>query len=112
MKKSRFMLFLIVVSVVLGAGTACAATMAEVRQEAERGGYRLITTDELRDMISPGPADDVLLVDTRQQWEYATGHIKGAVNFPMEPTWLARLTRRGELEQFLGPDREKRIVFY
>lgn len=113
MKRSWWFIitFLVAMSGFMGMGTACAATMAEVRKEAERGGYTLIGTDELWSMVSREPAG-VLLVDTRQEWEYAAGHIEGAVNFPMEPTWLARLTRRGELEQFLGPDREKQIVFY
>ena len=76
-----------------------------------RGGYRLLTTDQLWAMVSQDAAG-VLLVDTRQDWEYAAGHMQGAMNFPMEPTWLSRLTRRGELEQFLGPDKGKHIVFY
>lgn len=113
MKKSWWFIItlLVAMSGIMGLGTLCAATMADVQKEAERGGYTLITSDELWGKISREPAA-VLLVDTRQQWEYAAGHIEGAVNFPMEPTWLARLTRRGELEQFLGPDREKQIVFY
>jgi len=111
MKRFWFIILLLAVSGVTGMGTACAATMAEVRKEAERGGYKLITTDELWSMVSREPAA-VLLVDTRQEWEYAAGYIAGAVNFPMEPTWLSRLTRRGELEQFLGSDKEKHIVFY
>ena len=93
------------------AATPPPAAMADVQQEAARGGYRLITTDQLWAMVSQDAAG-VLLVDTRQDWEYAAGHMQGAVNFPMEPTWLSRLTRRGELEQFLGPDKGKHIVFY
>lgn len=88
-----------------------AASMDDVRNEAKRGGYQLVTSEILWEMISRDQAG-VLLVDTRQNWEYAAGHIKDAVNFPMEPTWLARLTKRGELEQFLGPDKQKHIVFY
>lgn len=109
----RLAILFLVIAGIAGPGTAPAgaAGLAEVRKEAQRGGYRLITTDELRKIRERNPGG-VLIVDTRQDWEYAAGHIEGAVNFPMEPTWLARLTKRGELEQFLGPDREKRIVFY
>jgi predicted sulfurtransferase len=112
-KPGQFMIpLLAAICVVLGlAATPFAASMEEVRKEAERGGYQLITTEELRGMVSREPGG-VLLVDTRQEWEYAAGHLAGAVNFPMEPTWLSRLTRRGELEQLLGPDKEKRVVFY
>ena len=114
MKRSwRFLAtLLVVVCAVMGpATTPFAASMAEVQKEAEQGGYQLLTSDELWGLVSGEPSG-VLLVDTRQEWEYASGHIAGAVNFPMEPTWLARLTKRGELEQFLGPDKEKRVVFY
>ena len=112
MKKISYflLLFLIALGLTSGLGKATAATMAQVQKEAERGGYQLIATDELRDLIGRIPG--VLLVDTRQDWEYAAGHIEGAVNFPMEPTWLGRLTKRGELEQFLGPDKQRQIVFY
>jgi len=79
--------------------------------EAKKGGYRLIEIEELWQVYQQA-GDDLILVDTRQDWEYHTGYIKGAVNFSMEPTWLARLTQQGALEQFLGPDRTKTIVFY
>ena len=52
------------------------------------------------------------ILDVRTRLEFSRGHIEGAVNFPMEPTWLARLTKRGELEQFLGTDKQRQIVFY
>jgi rhodanese-related sulfurtransferase len=51
-------------------------------------------------------------VDTRQEWEYRTGHIKGAVNFPMEPTWLSRWQKKGDLAALLGTDKGQPIVFY
>jgi predicted sulfurtransferase len=79
--------------------------------EAKKGGYRLIEIDGLRQVYEQA-GDDIILVDTRQDWEYHTGHIKEAVNFPMEPTWMARLTQQGALKQFLGPDKTKTIVFY
>ena len=87
------------------------ATWQDVLAEASQGGYRLIGTDELSNKYKVKP-DSMLLVDTRQQWEYRTGHIKGAVNFPMESTWLSRWRNRGALEKFLGPDKDRLIVFY
>ena len=60
------------------------ATLADVQAEAVRGGYRLMTTEALAKLYPPHPAK-VLLVDTRQDWEYRSGHIQGAVNFPLEP---------------------------
>ncbi len=87
------------------------ATWNDVLIEAKRGGYRIISTDELWERYEEGP-DKLLLVDTRQEWEYRTGHIKGALNFPMEPTWMSRWRNNGALEKFLGPDKERLLVFY
>lgn len=83
----------------------------DVVQEATVGGYRLLTTQELRDLYEKNPPG-LLLVDTRQDWEHRTGHITGSVNFPMEPTAWARWKKRGEIETLLGPDKERTVVFY
>ena len=87
------------------------ATWDDVKAEAGQAGYQLITTDELFEQYSAKP-ESPLLVDTRQEWEYRTGHIKGALNFPMEPTWLSRWRNKSAREKFLGPDKNRFIVFY
>lgn len=87
------------------------ATWADVQAEARRGGYQLITTAELAAHYRQAPKD-LLLVDTRQDWEYRAGHIQGAVNFPLEPTWWSRWRARGPLAERLGPDKNRFIVFY
>jgi hypothetical protein len=87
------------------------ATMEDVRAEAKQGGYRLINTEELWERYQER-SKNLLLVDTRQEWEYRTGHLKGALNFPMEPTWWSRWRKEGPLEAILGPDKERLIVFY
>jgi hypothetical protein len=87
------------------------ATWSEVLSEARRGGYRIIDTDALWQRYQKDP-ETMLLVDTRQEWEYRTGHIKGALNFPIEPTWMSRWRNKGALEKFLGPDKNRFIVFY
>jgi hypothetical protein len=87
------------------------ATWDDVKAEARQGGYQLITTDELFRQYMAKP-ESLLLVDTRQEWEYRTGHIKKAENFTMEPTWLSRWRNKGALEKFLGPDKNRLIVFY
>ena len=86
-------------------------TWEEVQAQARNGGYRLINTADLATLIRQ-EGKKVLLVDTRQPWEYRTGHIKGAVNFSMEPTRWARWRSQGPLAQFLGLDRNRLIVFY
>ncbi len=87
------------------------SNMAQVEQEAENGGYRLIDVDALSKLY-PSNQEKILLVDTRQEWEHRAGHIAESVNFPIEPTWWARWQKKGELKAFLGPDKEKTIVFY
>jgi 3-mercaptopyruvate sulfurtransferase SseA len=91
--------------------TPRAATWNDVLAEARQGGYAIIDTDALWDHYQKNP-DTLFLVDTRQEWEYRTGHIKGALNFPMEPTWLSRWRNKGALEKFLGADANRFIVFY
>ena len=91
--------------------TPKAAIWNDVLTEARQGGYRIISTDELWGRYKKD-SDKILLVDTRQEWEYRTGHIKGALNFPMEPTWMSRWRNKGALEKFMGPDKERLLVFY
>ena len=83
----------------------------DVMAEADSGNYKIIITEKLRELYQTAPSS-LLLVDTRQEWEYRSGHIKGAVNFPMEPTWWARWQKADELEAFLGEDKQRDIVFY
>jgi len=87
------------------------AAFEEVLSEAKSGGYRLINTENLWEHYKKD-RKALLLVDTRQEWEYRTGHIKGASNFPMEPTWLSRWRKKTELKAFLGTDKNRLIVFY
>lgn len=87
------------------------ATWDDVLSEAQHGAYKVITTEELAGRYRED-SGSLLLVDTRQDWEYRTGHLKGAVNFPMEPTWWSRWSKASSLEAFLGPDKDRTIVFY
>ncbi|MCP4576070.1 MAG: rhodanese-like domain-containing protein [Deltaproteobacteria bacterium] len=87
------------------------ATFEDVVAEAASGGYQLINTEKIRERYEKNPKA-LLLVDTRQEWEYRSGHIKRALNFPMEPTWLSRWKNKDALEKFLGPDKNRFLVFY
>ena len=77
------------------------ATWEDVKAEAQSGGYRLITTEELAQRYRQD-AGKLLLVDTRQDWEYRTGHMKGAVNFPIEPSAWGRWRSQGASGQVSG----------
>jgi hypothetical protein len=87
------------------------ATMEDVIAEAEAGGYRLIDMAELSYLYRL-PSTRPLMVDTRQEWEFRSGHITGAKLFPMEPTWWERFRSKGRLARLLGPDKDRWIVFY
>ena len=87
------------------------ATWEDVQAEAKQGGYHIINTEKLWEKYSKNP-DSLFLVDTRQEWEYRTGHIKGALNFPIEPNWWARWRKASDLKAFLGMDKDRTIVFY
>lgn len=93
------------------AATPRVATWDDVLAEAMSGGYKIITTEELAERYEKNPGD-LLLVDTRQEWEYRTGHLRGALNFPMEPTWWSRWGNAEALKMLLGPDKNRFIVFY
>ena len=115
--KKTFIAF-VVLSVTVGAlwftnrsVTPKKATWDDVKAKSEIGCYTLMRTDELWGRYSKNP-ESLFVVDTRQEWEYRSGHIKGAVNFPMEPTWFSRWRKKGDLETCLGPDKERAIVFY
>jgi len=87
------------------------ATWEDVQKEAKQSGYHIINTEDLWKRYSKN-LDSLLLVDARQEWEYRTGHIKGAINFPVEPTWWSRWRKAGDLKAFLGTDKDRTIVFY
>jgi hypothetical protein len=87
------------------------ATWDDAVAEARDGGYSLINTDELAEYLRKD-VGTALLVDTRQEWEFAMGRIKGALNFPMEPTAWSRWWKRGELAAALGADKSRFIAFY
>ena len=93
------------------AAAASEAELAAVQQEARRGGYRLMALDQLWEKYRDGETD-LLIIDTREDWEYRTGSIEGAVHFFMESSWISRLIQRGALAQALGPNKERVLVFY
>ncbi len=86
-------------------------TWDDVKAEARKGGYRLITTEELAKLYNQD-SQKLLLVDTRQDWEYRSGHIKGAVNFPIEPSTWGRWRSQGPLAKLLGHDKDRPVFFY
>lgn len=87
-------------------------------REVERGGYKVITTEELQKAIKAG--DDMLIVDTMPyEASYKKNHIPGAKQFlfpiPDMNEWDTKETDGKSLtdyEAFLGADKDKMIVVY
>jgi len=90
-----------------------AAVVNKVIAEAEKGGYQLITTEELKNDYLRDPAS-FLLVDTRQEWAYRMQHIEGALHVDFTPTWWNQYSpiMRSDLKGLLGSNKNRKIVFY
>ena len=73
-------------------------------------GLVVLPTNGLKKMINED--ESYVLIDLRPKEAAIAGHIKGAVNFPMEPTWLSRWQKKGDLENLLGTDKNRAVVFY
>ncbi len=84
----------------------------QAQRAAERDGYRLITTAGLRELLLTDP--DVLLVDVRYAYEYAAGHMPGAVSLPVDLKDRTDLPveRRQAFADVLGEEKGRTIVIY
>jgi thiosulfate/3-mercaptopyruvate sulfurtransferase len=87
-------------------------------REVQRGGYEVITTEELDKLIKSG--EDILLIDTMPYEEsYKKEHVPGAKQFlfpiPDMNSWDSKETAGKSEEEYkalLGPDLQKKIVIY
>ena len=87
-------------------------------REIQRGGYDVITAEELKKLIDSGK--DIVIVDTMPfEKSYKKGHIPGAKQFlfpiPEMNTWDTKETNGKTKEDFLtllGSDKEMTIVIY
>ena len=87
-------------------------------REVERGGYKIITTNELKGWIDG--KNDMVIVDTMPyEASYKKNHVPGAVQFlfpiPEMTAWdTAETDGKSEADfmKLLGPDKNKTIVIY
>jgi rhodanese-related sulfurtransferase len=94
------------------------AEAVKLLREVQRGGYDLVTAQELKRWIDAGK--DMVIVDTMPyEASYKKAHLPGAVQFlfpiPDMTAWDATETdgkTRDDFEQLLGADRETTIVVY
>ena len=94
------------------------AGAVKLAREAKRGGYDLVTTEELKQWIDRGR--QMVIVDTMPYEDsYKKMHLPGAVQFlfpiPDMNTWNSQLTDGKTQEDFLqmlGDDKTRIIVIY
>lgn len=86
--------------------------------EFERGGYDIVSTEELKSWIDAGK--EMLIVDTMPYEDsYKKAHVPGAMQFlfpiPEMANWNSDETdgkKQDEYTALLGPDKDKLIVVY
>lgn len=91
--------FLIVLALFL---TGCGKTTSEKESEAKEAVYMRITAEEAKEIMDS--TGDYILLDVREQDEFAEGHIEGAILIPYES-----IDARAESEL---PDKEQTILVY
>lgn len=82
-------------------------------REVERGGYKIVSTEELKNWIDQKKA--MLIVDTMPYEDsYKKQHVPGAAQLEFPIPELTKLDdkTKASLEKLLGPDKNKLIVFY
>ena len=90
----------------------------KLTREVERGGYGLITTAELSELLKSG--EDVLIIDTMPyDASYKKAHVPKAEQFlfpiPDMAEWDMAETdgkNQEDYQKLLGPDKDKKIIVY
>ena len=81
--------------------------------QISKGGYKIVMTEELKGWIDK--KEPMLIVDTMPlEDSYKKNHIPGAVQmeFPIEDMKELDAATKEKLEKLLGPDKNRKIVFY
>src|SRR5208283_1349039 len=81
--------------------------------QVKKGGYGIVTTEELKAWIDK--KEPMLIVDTMPlEDSYKKNHIPAAVQieFPVEEMSQLDEAKKADLEKLLGPDKNRKIVFY
>jgi hypothetical protein len=108
-----FFLFLSFVAQVQAESQNADRVRNQIINEARKGGYQLITPEELKNEYLKDPAS-FSLVDVRQEWSYQMQHIKGSLHIDFAPIWWNQYSpmMRSDIKKLLGSEKNKKIVFY
>jgi thiosulfate/3-mercaptopyruvate sulfurtransferase len=82
-------------------------------REVERGGYKVVTTQELKGWLDQ--KKDMLIVDTLPADNFRKQHIPGAVNVEIQrhPELTEMSDKmKADFKKLLGPDKDRTIIFY
>jgi thiosulfate/3-mercaptopyruvate sulfurtransferase len=85
----------------------------KLSREVARGGYQLVTTAELKGWLDQ--KKPMMIIDTMPlEGSYKKQHIPGAVQyeFPIPEVKEMDDAAKAKFEKFLGPDKDKTLVFY
>ena len=88
-------------------------TAVNLLKEVERGGYKVVTSAELKGWIDQ--KKDMLIVDTMPYEDsYKKQHVPGAVQmeFPIPELTQLDENKKAEFEKLLGPNKDRLIVIY
>lgn len=88
------------------------AWWAQVRAEADQGGYRVIDGEQLKAWLVAKPAP--VLLDVRPDYEYAQAHIPGALNleFHLGDRTTLDPAKARRMAQLVGPDKNRPLIIY
>jgi thiosulfate/3-mercaptopyruvate sulfurtransferase len=96
-----------------GKEIATETSAVKLSREVTRGGYKLVTTSELKGWIDQ--KKPMTIIDTMPLKDsYVKQHIPGAVQyeFPIPEVKTMDDAAKAKFEKFLGPDKDKTLVFY
>jgi rhodanese-related sulfurtransferase len=96
-----------------GKELATETAAVNLSQETSRGGYKLVSTPELKGWIDQ--KKPMMIIDTMPlEDSYKKQHVPGAVqyDFPIPEVKEMDDAARAKFEKFLGADKDKTLVFY
>lgn len=96
--------------------TATEAIALKLANEVQQGGYKLLSVADLKKMIDA--KEDMVLVDAHPPEEFLLAYIAGATNYGFQSNRNGKWEEdalgksQDDYRKMLGPDLNKKIVFY